>query len=1490
MSDQSPLIVPMTVEALVVNDIFRTNGNTFVRTQMQYNAMQMCANGQPGISNNDTNFTLHSTSPVPPNKVPAGTFYNGVYLKWRMPEALTSGVQDNVNGTTAYPAVPNRWLIVRYSGALGSRQVTAWMVESDYLYPSNKNPSATNASQVACIYVQPGQDGKTPVGVPMGRNVQLGTWSETGHKLGLTAMGPGNPAFAFYQPQNNNVFSFIDCLDGQSPQTLSYVVCGWFSDPKDEPLATATSDTFASLLQTLSWSLPDKTDPALTATWSLLYGSVDGVQWQNSTLPVGGAPTGSATSIAIGNTSIEALTALITAQSAQSGVPIDSELLEAFQLGLVDAFDQPDGAAVVAEKLHASFFQKFSGGYTWNIVDAPNATVQVSADEIQKEITWLAALNQTQFQLDAAIRQLAALQTDLYVMWWKYTSWAYAYQGTTTIQGLDDDSKLQNQLNPTVSGSLAQQTAQQMTTVQNLLNQVPHGDTPDELDQSIANYSKQQGLPTDSRLLKRSAAPRFYLPNNPVVLLAGAGASGIVDSADSVLCRFPSQLVTGFRYGSQTISASTSGLTIPQPDLSKVSGVPWSAALIEALIQEFFFLDPNNATIVSAAIPNSSVQDVQQAMSNTANDIGTYPIGAVQQWSGNPWHPLLLFWQVYYYPISYGTPQSPNWIFEDGQYFWNGTQASVGARNTLTGLIQLAPTAAFNMEARIKAFLDNNPNMDPLEKQEFEALLDFVQTSDSWDLLSQALDGFNNQLQLGMPGVFLGPDSTGLVTDPPLPKLIGDAAEYPPALGNIPTSGPPFPASTFLPWRAGQFEFLNLVLIDEWGQALWPVSSHNYATETIYTPPDMTPILRSNAVAFTVTSGAAIDSIVPYLATAGGPQITLIVSGTGFTSSAIVQWNGTALSTTFNSATQLTAVVPPTLLASAASANVTVSSGGSTTNALPFTIVSAPTIGTLSPSLLQAGMVPSSTFELIVSGAGFTTGAIVQWNGTALDTQFVGATKLVASVPANFAFAPGVASVTVISGGATSNSAQFTLSPGAAITSLSPSMAVLGSSTFTLTVDGVGFEPSSVVRWNNSPLTTTFVSHTQLTAEVQAALIASAGTFQLTATIGATVLANAPDSLIQLPPALLQPAQLSFDLISASNDSVVFGPANPGADPICGWVLPNHLDESLMAYDAGGNLLGEMAMGFPVSGPAIVCWTPAPGSTYTSLQQIAQQIKHFGPFLLELSQHPTATFSAFLLAIDETLWTTVPMGAAFDQSLAVLMGRPLAMVRAQLQFLLDGPPNSDPSWQYTFAPATPDMIAYEFGIELGNIAQLDDGLIGYFTGDNYTTFNVVAEADTAEGDYLHTIGVDDNYIYMPFDGKTSTYVSMLVDPRAGVHATSGILPDVTVSLPPQFTFDALAAMNITFRLDGILTDQQIPATGSPVILMPVPKEQSGTWSWLENDAGTWNTYATAPNDTTARLSNVPPVLRRGLLQLSAALTASQDDEFVDVAVTDEPLS
>jgi hypothetical protein len=217
------------------------------------------------------------------------------------------------------------------------------------------------------------------------------------------------------------------------------------------------------------------------------------------------------------------------------------------------------------------------------------------------------------------------------------------------------------------------------------------------------------------------------------------------------------------------------------------------------------------------------------------------------------------------------------------------------------------------------------------------------------------------------------------------------------------------------------------------------------------------------------------------------------------------------------------------------------------------------------------------------------------------------------------------------------------------------------------------------------------------------------------------------------------------------------------------------------------------------------------------------------------------------------------------------------MVRAALRLELAGPPYQDPSWQFTLNPATPQIADYEFAIELGNIARLDDGLVGYFTGDDYATFNVVQEAGASADGYLVPIGANGNYLSLPFDGTTTVHVSMFVDPRAPVHASTGILPTLSLAVPSGFVDAALAAMNVTFRLDGVLTDQTLtPAPGpdamagpSTTMLLPVPAERTGTWSWLENNRGTWTAYPTAPNDATARLSNVAPVLRQGMLQLSA---------------------
>jgi len=104
-----------------------------------------------------------------------------------------------------------------------------------------------------------------------------------------------------------------------------------------------------------------------------------------------------------------------------------------------------------------------------------------------------------------------------------------------------------------------------------------------------------------------------------------------------------------------------------------------------------------------------------------------------------------------------------------------------------------------------------------------------------------------------------------------------------------------------------------------------------------------------DASALTIHPGPVITSLSPSTAAAGSGDFTLTVNGTGFSGGATVQWNGTALTTTFVSATQLTAAVPGSLVASVGTATVKVSVGGFLTSGAPFTVGLQPCTFVLTP-------------------------------------------------------------------------------------------------------------------------------------------------------------------------------------------------------------------------------------------------------------------------------------------------------------------------------------------------------------------------------------------------------------------------------------------------------------------------------------------------------------------------------------------------------------
>jgi uncharacterized protein (TIGR03437 family) len=80
--------------------------------------------------------------------------------------------------------------------------------------------------------------------------------------------------------------------------------------------------------------------------------------------------------------------------------------------------------------------------------------------------------------------------------------------------------------------------------------------------------------------------------------------------------------------------------------------------------------------------------------------------------------------------------------------------------------------------------------------------------------------------------------------------------------------------------------------------------------------------------------------------------------------------------------------------------------------------------------------------------------------------------------------------------------AEFASTFGAVLTAsaraISPSAISPGSAAFTLTVQGAGFLPTSVVRWNGGDRVTTYINGGQLTAQIPAADVAAAGATRVT--------------------------------------------------------------------------------------------------------------------------------------------------------------------------------------------------------------------------------------------------------------------------------------------------------------------------------------------------------------------------------------------------------
>ena len=218
---------------------------------------------------------------------------------------------------------------------------------------------------------------------------------------------------------------------------------------------------------------------------------------------------------------------------------------------------------------------------------------------------------------------------------------------------------------------------------------------------------------------------------------------------------------------------------------------------------------------------------------------------------------------------------------------------------------------------------------------------------------------------------------------------------------------------------------------------------------------------------FTVIPTPAIASFSPASGIVG---TTVTITGTNFSGSAAVAFNGVSAVYTLVSSTVISAVVP----GGAVTGPITVATGGGTaTSSSNFTVIQPPTVTAFSPAYGFIGT------TVTITGTNFSNASSVQFNGTAASTFTVkNADTLTAVVPSGAT--SGLIKV-VTPGGTGVSVNSFTIYGAPAITSFTPVSGPVGT---VITVTGTVYVGVTSVTLNGTAVPYVVTSSTSITVTV----------------------------------------------------------------------------------------------------------------------------------------------------------------------------------------------------------------------------------------------------------------------------------------------------------------------------------------------------------------------------------------------------------------------
>lgn len=804
------LLVPTVVEALVLPaGALRDQGILWADRTPDYGALM--DPGHPEVHGGHLvpePFSEHHAG----STLPAGD--PGVHLHWALPAGLARGVSGE-SGIT-YPAAPNRWLVIRRAwprdGGPGSTPfVRAWVVESDFLGDVAADPS--QAGSAPWPEIDLADTSRTRVRY-LGRTLPADGWTEVRRARRLpilTAIGPGDPLFAASYPRCRNVFGLWDRLDDvpAGPCRLSYGVVGWYATAGGDPLA---DETAAELYAALGG--PALADGARRPKRTVVHASLVGVPWGDVGSP---RVPDVAPAVGVGNSSAEAVAALLAA--AGRAEPDDglAYLWEAIQLRLTETLGEQDGAIVVEQEGHAHAFEAIPGGSVWAVRPSRPSDAEASLPSLPSALAApLNSLDRQQAALDRLEDELVDLRRAADALW---------VAASERLPG--GGPSLGAAFGERVEAFLLGPVRDRIDGHVELVGQARAA--RDTLCQAVEAALGALGAWPDGSpfyTIERRPAARYWRPADPVVALSlpqrRVHKHGIeLGATETAYSRLSSEIVSGIQLGGE--------LRFEAAQLPEA----WLAALptrivaeARALQLEGLLLDPDAA----ASLWGSAVrlEDALAQAQSLAPSGARLPAAMVRPsveaggaWQP-PWNPLVVEWEGTWRRSWENTtlgniagPDTP-WRLGGVDYRWSGGGGDGldAHRSTLAGSALVSGRSGSVLGERLRDFLEGIPE-GTAGREELAAQVESLGRA---HLLTCSFGGLHDQLllrRLGLRLPVLHPDrlpgrtapSGAAAVESAVRRLVGDETRF--------TVDDDLP---FEPFRAGHLELERLWILDAFGR------------------------------------------------------------------------------------------------------------------------------------------------------------------------------------------------------------------------------------------------------------------------------------------------------------------------------------------------------------------------------------------------------------------------------------------------------------------------------------------------------------------------------------------------------------------------------------------------------------------------------------------------------------------------------------------------